>query len=386
MGLRKERDSLRFLVISVSAGDGHNAIGRALIEELNKRGHTTLMIDYHKGVSPLRQWFNNDWYFWVLSNCPGFSHRIYERLKRRDTNKKPPRLSAYNFMFNSPKSIKLVEKTLADFKPDVVFSTHSYPAALMSKWKKEGRINCQCFYLVSDYVIHLYTELTTNNDYILTPCSDFHPTLEKLGYDKKQFLNIGIPVQTKFSTISDKKALRLKFGLNPELFTVLCLSGGAGYGRIDLIVKNLLTVQRPLQIIVVNGRNEKMKQKIDNYLAKKKINSVLNLAYCNNIDELMGASDLMLGKLGGVGVTEAFNKELPLISVGQAPFQEYDNGLYLSEKKAIIKIDKVEEIPEVLTDLFDHPEKITALKANIQKLRKPNATTDFADFLEGKNL
>ena len=73
---------MKILILSVTAGDGHNAMGRAVIEEAKKRGHETLMVDLFKGIDNLRQFLAEDWYFWTLKHFPKFSQRTYNRLKK----------------------------------------------------------------------------------------------------------------------------------------------------------------------------------------------------------------------------------------------------------------------------------------------------------------
>ena len=46
---------------------------------------------------------------------------------------------------------------------------------------------------------------------------------------------------------------------------------------------------------------------------------IRNYAYVDNIDELMAASDVYIGKAGGICTTEAIAQELPLIFVRPIP-------------------------------------------------------------------
>lgn len=374
---------MKLLVLTVTAGEGHNAMGRALICEIEKRGYEAKMIDYHKGICPLRQWFSQPWYFWTLKNFPKFSHRSYEKLKNRKIKAKPPIFSAYGYMYRSIKSIHLIKKTIKEYKPDVIFSTHSYPAALISKWKKKGKINIPSFYLVSDYVVHVYSELANHNDYMITPNHDFDDELiNTLGYKKEQLKDYGIPVNTKFSIVNDKKAVRKKLKLDENKTTILCISGAAGFGDTDEIVKSLMHLKDHIQVIIVNGKNEKMYEKIASIISKENLSNITNIGFANNVDELMDASDIMIGKVGGVGISEAFNKGLPIITIGEPPFQEYDNAVYLEKRNAIIRVKNDYDVGKAVEELVKDPAKHQTLIDSVNKLRKPNATIDIVNLME----
>lgn len=373
---------MKIMVLSVTAGDGHNAMGRAVIEEATKRGHEAVMVDYLKRSSPLRQFFSEKWYFWMLKHFPRLSHYTYEKVKHHDINKKPSPLCAYSFMKNSPRSMKDVRHAIAEYQPDMIYCTHIYTAALMSEWRTAGFVEVPTFYIVSDYVVHPYTEQARNIDYILTPSEDFNKLLFKMGYKPEQLLNFGITVSPRFSICHDKKEIRTKLGLNPDLPTVLIIGGATGFGRTDLLIKYLYEIKEKVQVIIVNGRNEALKEKVDNFIEKYNVTTFHNYGYVKNVDELMDASDLMVGKIGGVGVSEAFNKNLPIIVPAIPPFQEYDNCLYLSEKDCIMFAGDEASAKEVVERLINNPEGYSLMRENVTKIRKPNATVDFVDFME----
>ena len=124
-----------------------------------------------------------------------------------------------------------------------------------------------------------------------------------------------------------------------------------------------------------------MKDKIDSYLLENPSLKCLNLGYSTNVDVLMDACDLLIGKIGGVAIAEAFNKGLPILVSGNAPFQEWSNVLYLGERNAILYAKNNKETKDHIESLVSNPDKINELKENVKRIAMPNATKDFVNFI-----
>ncbi|MDD3384015.1 MAG: glycosyltransferase [Bacilli bacterium] len=373
---------MKLLVLSVTSGEGHNAMGKAVIEEFEKRGHQAKMIDYLKPSSPLRSFFAQDFYFFTLKHFPKMSHKLYLDIANRNIHEIPSKLSAFHYMTNGKKTNNTVIKEINKYKPDVIYCTHVYTACLISKLKKAGKITCPSFFIVSDYTIHGYTELTTNIDYLLTPNSDFDKLLMEMGFKKEQLLPLGITVKTKFSNKLNKDELCEKYSLKKNILTIMLISGAVGFGKTFELVKKITDLNGDLQLIVVNGKNEKSFKKIEKFIKEKNIRNIYNFGFVNNVDELMELSDIMIGKIGGVGITEAFNKNLPIICSTIPPFQEYDNGIYLERKNVIINAQSIEKTISALENIINDKSILSHMKENIEKIAKPNATRDFVNFVE----
>lgn len=372
---------MNVMILTVSSGEGHNAMGKALMTELQSRGYNSKLVDYYKEADPLRQWFVQDFYFWTLRNFPRISHRSYVTVQQRDFKKQPSRFSVFSMMLKSKKSIQNVIQQLKDFQPDIIYCTHVYTATLMCELRRQGKTNAKVFFMVSDYVVHPYTELTTDIDYLLTPNHDFDNELMSMGFRQDQLLPFGITVNPKFSYHQSKEFAREALGLQPNLPTFMIMNGGVGFGNSLRLVKELSKVELPFQLVIVNGRNEKMKKKIDDFIQKHKIENVLNYGFATNVDQIMDASDALIGKIGGVAITEAFNKGLTIIVPTLPPFQEYSNMVYLTARDAIIYAGSEAKTAEVVQSLLVTPGRIDELQKNVAALRRPNATKDFADFL-----
>lgn len=70
----------------------------------------------------------------------------------------------------------------------------------------------------------------------------------------------------------------------------MIMNGGVGFGDNLGLVQYIMKAKQDFQLVVVNGRNEKMKEAIDEYIAENNVKNILNLGFANNVDVIMSAS------------------------------------------------------------------------------------------------
>jgi processive 1,2-diacylglycerol beta-glucosyltransferase len=158
------------------------------------------------------------------------------------------------------------------------------------------------------------------------------------------------------------------------------MGGGQGIGPIKTIVKFLEKVKKEFQEIIVTGINKKLYNSLKRRIKKYK-KRILLFGYVDNIHELMGISDIIITKPGGVTTAEALAKKLPLIIINPIPGQEVNNTAYLTEKEAAIKVDNANEINLVIEDLLKNTDRLYRLRESAARISKPDASLDIARLL-----
>ncbi len=383
---------MKLLILTVSAGQGHNAMSQA-ISKYVQGAHPDVeikQVDLFKDGDQTRKkkkaaWMVNDGYFTLVKVAIGLANHQFEKLKNRDINKKANTLRR-NFITPAR---KYIEEVLNEYKPDAIFCAHTFAGILMTDFRNEGNENAlkaKIVTVVSDYDVAPYTELLTKVDYIITPTDDFDDVLTKKGFDLSKRLSLGIPVQMKFSETIDKKEARRELGLDENKDTIMMMSGAVGFGNLAKTVLNFNKCKSDLQIVCVCGRNEKLKKELEDLKENGKVKNELYVyGFVNNVDVIMSAADVLIGKIGGVAIAEAFNKHLPIIANRKLPFQEYDNMLFLRERNACDYISKDKDAYKVVDRFFQDRERLAEVRKNIEALRKPNASKDIGDLLCSNN-
>jgi hypothetical protein len=141
----------------------------------------------------------------------------------------------------------------------------------------------------------------------------------------------------------DPVALRKELGLQENLFTGILLFGGFGSKVMYEIAERLEAARTLVQLIVICGRNEKLKEK---FLAKKWNLPVNTLGFTKEVHRLMGAADFLIGKPGPGSVAEAMVRRLPVIlecNSWTLPQERY-NTEWVKEKRVGIVLNDFTEI------------------------------------------
>lgn len=379
---------MKLLILTVSAGQGHNSMSQAISKYVQEtyKDVEIKQVDLFKDGDKTRKkkqanWMVNDGYFTLVKYAIGLANHTFEKLKNRDIHKKATTLRR-NFITPAR---KYIEEVMNEFQPDAVFCAHTFAGILMTDLRNEGNesaLKANIVTVVSDYDVAPYTELLTKVDYIVTPSDDFDDVLKNKGFDLSKRVTLGIPVQTKFAKVIDKKEARKELGVDVNKNTVMMMSGGVGFGNLAKTILNFNKCKSDFQIICVCGRNTKLKEKLEKLKKDGKIKKDIYVyGFVNNVDVIMSASDVLIGKIGGVAIAEAFNKHLPIIANKNLPFQEYDNMLYLRERDACDYISKDSEAYKVLDNFFQDEERLKKMRENIENIRRPNASKDIGDLL-----
>ena len=379
---------MKLLILTVSAGEGHNSMSRAISNYIKDTypdmeiKQVDLFKDGDKTKKKKRaNWMVNDGYFTLVKVAIGLANSQFEKLKNRDITR-PAKTLRKNFI--TP-ATPYIEEVINEYKPDAVFCAHTFAGIIMTDLRNKGNENAlraRIVTVVSDYDVAPYTELLTKVDYIVTPSDDFDDVLLKKGFDLSKRITLGIPVQTKFSKLIDKNEAKKNLGLDLSKKTVMMMSGGVGFGNIAKLVLNLNKCKTDFQIVCVCGRNAKLKKELECLKEKGKIKKdIFIMGFVNNVDEIMSASDVLIGKIGGVAIAEAFNKFLPIIANKKLPFQEYDNMVYLRERNACEYISDNNKAYQVVDEFFTNTEKYNLMQEQIKSIRRPNASKDIGDLL-----
>ena len=129
----------------------------------------------------------------------------------------------------------------------------------------------------------------------------------------------------------DRAAERRRLGLDPDRPTGLVLFGGEGSGVMLEIAQSLRATTRPLQLILICGRNDKLAAKLR--ALKPRIPMFVE-GFTREIPYYMHLSDFLIGKPGPGSISEAIAMKLPVIVERNAwtlPQERY-NTEWLLEK------------------------------------------------------
>lgn len=161
------------LILSVTAGNGHNSAAAALKEEFDRQGVNCHIMDLFQYLSPLAAKLISDGYDHLTKRFR-LAWKIGYGVALHDTTFKiPPRLIA------STSNLQSMQQYLIDQKITHVVFTHPFAGVLLQTLKQYQAIAIPTFGILTDFTIHPYWWDCTENDYFILPHADLIPAAEK---------------------------------------------------------------------------------------------------------------------------------------------------------------------------------------------------------------
>jgi processive 1,2-diacylglycerol beta-glucosyltransferase len=363
----------RVLILSASAGAGHlraaEAVEKAFLE-LRAAGEVK-NIDTLQYTNPLFRRLYSKAYIDIVNNAPELFGWFYEHYDKPWRNER--RRLAFDKLNTRP-FIKLLQQ----YQPDIAVCTHFLPAEIISWLKAKHRIETRQAIVVTDFDLHAFW-LCHHFEHYFVALDETKAHLVMLGVPPDKITVSGIPIDPVFSKPKDKKQMRQLHKLAPELPVVLLSAGGFGVGPVEKIIQSLLNMKNAAQVIVICGKNKKLKEKVDKIIKNISANSSVrfhSVGYTNQMDSFMAASDLMLGKTGGLTTSEALASGLAFVIVDPIPGQEQRNAEHLLEQGVAIKCNNWPVLAYKIDKLLDDTQRLAQMKLKALQLAKPSAAYD----------
>ena len=345
----------KVLVLTTSTGQGHNQAANSLIESFTQNGYECIRHDFLASNNKILNNIIVGGYEISASKFPktyGFFYKL--------TNKKLIQNLLSLVFFNTSKK---VNKLIDSVKPDIIVGTHPFTVSIISSLKKKG-MSTPFISIVTDFKAH-YTYISKYVDSYITGSEYTKASLINRGMNPKIIYPIGIPIKRNFFNNSSE----INTIKNDDYFNLLLMSGSMGLKNISYVLDELLTNPNKLRITVVCGNNEKLKNNLMKKCQSTYPNKKLHiLGFSNDISYLMEYSDVIISKPGGLTVTEAIVKNLPLIIPFVIPGQEMENTDFLTNSGYAYYVKKISDINPVVNKLIDNKQFLIDMKNNLKLL------------------
>ena len=367
--------SRRVLVMSASVGAGHLRAAQAVELALRQLDPSALVqnldvLDFTN--STFRRVYGRA-YLDLVNKAPHVLGYFYDVLDRPPSpQRKRDRLRLLVEKLNLRKFLRLLKT-----QPwDVIVNTHYLPAEIIASLRSKGEVEIPQLTATTDFETH---RLWVNQpcDHYFTATEEGAAYLQHWGVPPGDTSVTGIPIHPAFSQPKDRGECLARHGLAGDRPVVLQLAGGFGVGPVEMLYRSLLSVGPPLELVVVAGRNEELKQQLEQVEVPGRHRAKV-LGYTTEMDELMAVADLVVSKPGGLTSSEALARGAAMAVVNPIPGQESRNSDYLLENGAAVKINNVATLPHKLTRLLEDPQRLAGLKENARRLGKPQAAFDVA--------
>ncbi|GIW21040.1 MAG: UDP-glucuronosyltransferase [Candidatus Sericytochromatia bacterium] len=369
------------LVIYSCAGGGHYSTAKAIEKALNEKypQYNVILLDGPKLTGSKIINFLNDIYDYLLRTNTKFCIWGFGLLNASRGDK-----SLVNFF---PKVVERVSKYFKSLNPDIILSVNSGVNAFISEifkknnWDKKIPFIICCTDPTKGFVkgwVHPEVDL------MLAPLEICKNQLVEYGMpeNKIRVLN-GVPINPSFTNDSkSKEEAREILGLDKNKFTALITSGGVGTKEVGIITKYLDNTNLDIQLIVCCGKNEKQTKELTDYSSNSRL-KIKVIGFTQEMNLLMDACDIVIGKPGPAIIAEATAKKRPLIleALNGVMIQERGNLEYALENKIALKANNKEDIRKHIKSFIENKNLYSEIVENMSKIDNSNAVYKLVDII-----
>jgi len=373
---------MKILILSSSAGNGHNSAGNRIKEKFLKEQPDSEieMVDIYKSyASKLNAWIIEKGYFFACNHLLPIYNHFFKKSEHTDFTKK----DGYGCHKQTYSMLHGILNKIYEFKPDLIICTYIFSAVAIANLKRVYNIPAKIACMTLDYGVSPYWECTSNAlDYMfITDEYMIEPFIER-GFSRNNLFVTGIPISYQFYENYDKKETRKLLNLDENLFTIIVMKASFFPIKEKKLVKSLSKLDKKIQIVFINGKDEKSKKKIDKFIKKYKLNHIIhNIGFTKQIPQYFSACDLVLGKAGGLTTTESMASCLPSLILNKLPLQEIYNKNFLVEKGCALEVTN-KTLTDKINYVINNPSIYNNMVAATIKTRKMYAVNQMYDVLK----
>lgn len=252
-----------------------------------------------------------------------------------------------------------IKERVEAIAPDIVVATQMYPAALFSRLKQKPPFSeIPALGIVTDYGLQKVWVRPTIDRYCV-PSQAAAEQLELWGVTPEKVQVTGIPLDQQFSNPPTQVTARAALQLNTQKPTVLVTGGQYGIGLVPT-VEHLCQASDTWQILVTAGNAGSDQAKLQD-LQQAYPNQLILYDWVDNMAQLIAAADVVVGKPGGLSVSEALACGRPFFATCSLGGQEAHNVQLLKHQSVGDKLSPV-QLSARLAQLFAQPELLTAMQ------------------------
>ena len=367
----------RVLLLSASSGAGHVRAAQALEKAFAARGDCAVRhIDAIEYVSKLFQRAYDKSYISMVRSAPELMGVLYDRT---DQPWQHPRRRLALDRLNSQPMIRMLKHA----QPDLCVATHFLPAEIIAWLIAKKKLNAKNAIVVTDYDVHaMWLCRTVGRYYVAIP--EAAEYLAGIGVPREIVRVTGIPIDPLFAVPLDRAAARAALHLDAKSPVLLLSAGGYGIGPLEQLVRDLLSLQKPWQLVAIAGKSEKMKKRLDEIARAagtlpNGFARLVPVGFTTQMDQYMAAADLLVGKAGGLTTSEALARHLPMALIEPIPGQEFRNADHLLEAGAAIRCNNLPAAAWKISQLLDNPLRMEKMRSASARMARPAAAADIAE-------
>lgn len=355
------------LILTCSTGQGHNSCARAIKEYYDAQGEACTIEDalafVSKSVSKVVCWGHVT----IYRHFHGL-FQIGYRYSEKHSGMFEENSGIYKLLTLGAERIR---DYIEDGNFDTVICTHSFASLMITEVQKRYHLPITSCLVATDYTCNPGTR-ESNVDLHFIPDQPLSVSYECPNISDEQIISSGIPIRQMFYHHVSSNEAKLAFGIPTNHKHLLMMCGSMGCGPMKALTKQLSKkLPKTADLTIVCGTNKHLQKKLTRKY--RNCDNVHIQGYVEDMSKLMDSADLYLTKPGGISVTEASMKNLPMVFIDAVAGCEEYNKIYFIHKRAAKTGKTVRDITDVCLDLLNKPRKLEKMRLNLLAGEKRNA-------------
>lgn len=369
---------MRVLLLSVTAGFGHHATAKAVSDQLKDRGAVVETIDVYEVINRFIKETIDKGYLFSSKHTKELYRLFYSLAENHGQSYWNGAFQLLNLV--NELGARKFARCIDDFAPDAIVCTHIFAAQLVDELKKRDLVAVPTYGICTDYTLHPFWEDVPRIEYVVIASELLIHRCVQRGIGRERLLPLGIPVHQKFNVPIPREEAAAALGIDPQRPTILMMGGSMGYANHQKTIERLSEVGSPFQLLVVCGNNKKaysqLTKFVEEYYGPCRI---FPYGFVDNVDVMMSASDCIITKPGGLTVSEALARHLPMLLVDPIPGHEERNVEFLLNNGMALAVTKTFPVDEAVYNLFTNPGRIENIRKVMSMVAHPDATARLVD-------
>ena len=337
---------MRVLILSCNTGEGHNSCAEALREYITAQGDTCVVADALGFLSEGMSRFISRWHTRIYRHFPDLFRQGYAYVERHPSLLRE-QSEVYRFLASGAGRLY---PFLREGAYDTVICVHVFAAFMVEVLLREHPGAWRTAFLATDYTCSPNGSAHTLDWYFI-PDQSLAEEFVRSGIAPEKLVPAGIPVRMGFQSRGDAAAAREILGIPADSRHLMAMCGSMGCGPLGRIVGRLSERLPERSVVtVICGTNTRLRQTLERRFRSD--GRIRVLGYVNQIPLMMDSADLYLTKPGGISVTEAAAKGLPMAFIDAVAGCEAYNMRYFMERGGAVTADTPEQLADLCAGLL----------------------------------
>lgn len=372
-------DSRPVLILTIANGVGHIRVAEGLAAALRKAQPNlpVMVVDVADYMSRLTHFTHVATYLWLVKRAPAAWDRI-DRYQKKQTHTSPE--------WYYRRGCRRLFELARSVRPRALVATEVGCCEIAALIKRDLALDVPLVAVNDDYdadrawvqpEVDLYCSMT----------AELGHELISNGAPQDRVVAWGAPLPEGYEGSGTRRAERAEICqwllLDPDLPVILIAGGGEGIGQIEETTERLLQITQPaLQLVVLTGRNERLKARCERLAQNGSTGKwrVLGWTGPDHMPKLMRAADLMVSKLGSM-FNEAIASGLPIIALEPPPGAERVQYRLLDEWKVGCAVRTLDEVVTEVKRLLSDQQSLMQMRARTHTHRTPDVSGRIARWL-----